>query len=173
MREETLVRNLLQYQRVLEAMITAMVGDRTAAEDLFQEMAVLMTRKRESVDEDCRFVAWGRRIAVHLVRDHRKRLARHKVQPLDDRALESVARVFEEAGDSAWEERLEALRRCTDRLLDRERDLIRRRYELDEPAARIARDSSTSPGAIDTTLYRLRRSLHDCVERRLREPGRS
>jgi RNA polymerase sigma-70 factor (ECF subfamily) len=173
MREETLVRNLLQYQRVLEAMITAMVGDPTAAEDLFQELAVLMTRKRESADEDCSFVAWGRRIAVNLVRDHRKRLARQKVQPLDDRALESVARAFEEVGESAWDERLEALRRCADRLPERDRELLRRRYELDEPAARIARDRSTSPGAVDTTLYRLRRSLHQCVELQLQEPGRS
>ena len=52
MREETLVRNLLQYQPVLEGMLTAMVGDPAAAEDLFQEMAILMTRKREEVDED-------------------------------------------------------------------------------------------------------------------------
>jgi RNA polymerase sigma-70 factor (ECF subfamily) len=173
MREETLVRNLLQYQRVLEAMITAMVGDPTAAEDLFQEMAVLMSRKREAVEEDCSFVAWGRRIAVNLVRDHRKRLARRKFQPLDDLVLESVARVFEESGESAWNDRLEMLRHCADRLPERERDLLRRRYELGEPASRIARDLSTSPGAIDTTLYRLRRSLHDCVETRLREPGSS
>lgn len=173
MREETLVRNLLEHKRVLEAMITALVGDRSVAEDLFQELAVLMTRKRESAAEDCSFVAWGRRIAVNLVRDHRKRLARHKIQILDDAALESVARVFEDAGDSVWDERLEALRRCADRLPERDRELLRRRYELDESAARIAGDLSITAGAVDTTLYRLRRSLHDCVELRLQEPGRS
>ncbi|MBV8879982.1 MAG: sigma-70 family RNA polymerase sigma factor [Planctomycetaceae bacterium] len=165
MREETLVRNLLQHKPVLEAMITAMVGDRAAAEDLFQELAILMTRKRESAEEDCSFLAWGRRIAVNLVRDHRKRLARQKIQPLDDEVLESVARVFEEAGAGLWEERLEALRRCAERLPEKDRELLRRRYELDEPAVRIARDLSTTAGAVDTSLYRLRRSLHDCVER--------
>jgi len=35
MREETLVKNLLQYQRPLEGMLFAMVGDAAVAEDLF------------------------------------------------------------------------------------------------------------------------------------------
>lgn len=173
MREETLVRNLLQQRRVLEAMMAALVGDRSAAEDLTQELAIVMTRKREGVPEDAPFLAWARRIAVNLVRDHRKRLARRKVQPLDDAALDSVARVFEEPGASAWEERLEALRRCSDLLPESDRTLIQRRYELDEPVSRIADDLGLRKGAVDTALYRLRRALHDCVELRLQEPGRS
>ncbi len=173
MREETLVRNLLQHRRVLEAMMAALVGDRSAAEDLTQELAIVMTRKRDSVEDDVPFVAWARRIAVNLVRDHRKRLARRKVQPLDDAVLDSVARVFEEAGTSAWDERLEALRRCSDLLPEHDRDLLARRYERDEPVSRIADDLGQKKGAIDTALYRLRRSLHDCVELRLQGPGQS
>jgi RNA polymerase sigma-70 factor, ECF subfamily len=162
MREETLVRNLLQHRRVLEAMMAALVGDRAAAEDLTQEMAIVMTRKRESVDDDCPFLAWARRIAVNLVRDHRKRLAR-----------KSVARVFEETGASAWDEHLEALRRCADLLPESDRALLQRRYERDDSVSRIADDLGMKRGAVDTTLYRLRRNLHDCVELRLQEPGRS
>lgn len=173
MHEETLVRNLLQHRRVLEAMMAALVGDRSAAEDLTQELAIVMTRKREGVPEDTPFLAWGRRIAVNLVRDHRKRLARRKIQPLDDAALDSVARVFEDVGASAWEERLDALRRCTDLLPESDRDLICQRYERDEPVSRIADTLGVRKGAVDTALYRLRRTLHDCVELRLQEPGRS
>jgi len=173
MREETLVRNLLQHRRVLEAMMAALVGDRAAAEDLTQELAIVMTRKRESVDDDHPFLPWARRIAVNLVRDHRKRLARQKVQPLDEAALESVARVFEEAGASAWEQHLDALRRCSDLLPESDRILLQRRYERSEPVSRIADDLGVKKGAVDTALYRLRRSLHDCVELRLQEPGRS
>ena len=76
MREETLVKNLLQYKRVLEGMLFAMTGDAAAAEDLYQEMAILMSRKPDCADEDCKFVAWGRQIALNLVRDWRKKLAR-------------------------------------------------------------------------------------------------
>jgi RNA polymerase sigma-70 factor (ECF subfamily) len=173
MREETLVKNLLKYKRVLEGMLLAMTGDPAAAEDLFQDLAILMTRKRESADEDCKFVAWGRRIAVNLVRDHRKRLARRKVQSLDDDVLESVACVFEETEESAWDARRDALRNCADRLPETDRTLLRRRYEESVPVLKIAAERSVTRGAIDTLLYRLRRALHDCVEMKLQEPGRS
>lgn len=173
MREETLVKNLLTYKRVLEGMLHAMVGDRAAAEDLFQEMAVLMTRKREETDEDCKFVAWGRQIAVNLVRDWRKKLARGKVQTFDDDVLEAVAGSFEANAESAWDARAEALRICAEKLSDKDRTLLRRRYEESVPVEKLAAERSMSRGALDTTLYRLRRALHDCVEMRLQQPGMS
>src|SRR6185295_11070871 len=173
MREETLVKNLLQYKRVLEGMLFAMTGDAAAAEDLYQEMAILMTRKRDSADEDCKFVAWGRQIALNLVRDWRKKLARGKVQTLDDDVLESVAGAFEATGEEAWDDRAEALRRCAEKLTEKDRTLLRRRYEQAVPIDQLAAELSMSRGAVDTSLYRLRRALHDCVEMRLQQPGMS
>ena len=173
MREETLVRNLLQYKRVLEGMLFAMTGDAAATEDLYQEMAILMTRKREAVEEDCKFVAWGRQIALNLVRDWRKKLARGKVQTLDDDVLESVTSAFESAAEEAWDTRAEALRLCAEKLSEKDRALLRRRYEQGTPIDQIATELSMSRGAVDTTLYRLRRALHDCVEMRLQQPGMS
>jgi RNA polymerase sigma-70 factor, ECF subfamily len=173
MREETLVKNLLQYKRVLEGMLFAMTGDAAAAEDLYQEMAILMTRKRDSADEDCKFVAWGRQIAINLVRDWRKKLARGKVQTLDDDVLEAVAGAFESASESAWDSRAEALRICAEKLSEKDRTLLRRRYEQSVPIDQLAAELSMSRGAVDTSLYRLRRALHDCVEMRLQHPGLS
>jgi RNA polymerase sigma-70 factor (ECF subfamily) len=173
MREETLVKNLLTYKRVLEGMLVAMVGDPTVAEDLYQEMDILMTRKRDSADEDCKFVAWGRQIAVNLVRDYRKKLARGKVQILDDDVLESVAETFEAAAESEWDARREALRICADKLSEKDRILLRRRYEESVPVDQLAQELSLSRGAVDTSLYRLRKALHDCVEMRLQQPGLS
>ena len=173
MREETLVKNLLQYKRTLEGMLFAMVGDPAVAEDLFQEMAVLMTRKREQADENCKFVAWGRQIAVNLVRDWRKKLARGKVQTLDDDVLESIAGAFEASAESAWDARREALRLCADKLPEKDRLLLRRRYEESVPVEQLAAELSVTRGALDTSLYRLRRALHDCVELRLQQPGMS
>ena len=173
MREETLVKNLLQYKRTLEGMLFAMVGDSAVAEDLFQEMAVLMTRKREQADENCKFVAWGRQIALNLVRDWRKKLARGKVQTLDDDVLESVAGAFESSAEEAWDARADALRHCAEKLSEKDRVLLRRRYEEAVPVDQLAQELSLSRGAVDTSLYRLRRALHDCVEMRLQQPGMS
>jgi RNA polymerase sigma-70 factor (ECF subfamily) len=167
-REETLVTNIIRHKRVIEGMITALIGDASTAEDLFQEVAVIMTRKREEVDEDCRFVAWGRTIAANVVRDYRKSRARRRVQFLDDASLEVVAAEFEK-DDAGWEERCHALRRCTETLPARDRQILQRRYHEEESAEEVAASLSMSRGALDTMLYRIRKALQLCVEGRLRQ----
>ena len=173
MKEETLVKNIVKYKKVLGGMLTAMVGDYTVAEDLFQEVAVIMTRKRETADEDCRFVAWARQIAINVVRDYRKKMARSKVRILEDAALEGIARVFEETDEPLWDLRREALQLCAEKLPDRERELLQRRYDQEEPIEDLAASLSATRGAVDTMLYRIRKALHGCVEGRLRKLGLS
>jgi RNA polymerase sigma-70 factor (ECF subfamily) len=170
MREETLVKNILKHQKVIEGMLTAMVGNYTTAEDLFQEVAVILTRKREEATEDCKFVAWARSIAFNVVRDYRKKMARAKVRFLDDEAMESVGLVFEETDEADWDARRQALRKCAEKLPEKERSVLRRRYEEQEPIETLASSMSTSRGAIDTLLYRARKALHHCVESRLKTP---
>ncbi len=165
MREETLVTNIIRHKRVIEGMITALVGDAAVAEDLFQEVAIIMTRKREEAAEDCRFVAWARSIAVNVVRDWRKRLVRHPLQLLDDASLDDVAAEFDR---DDWEERRQALKHCTEELPRRERQVVEMRYGQGEPVADIASTLSMSRGALDTMLYRARKALLMCVEGRLR-----
>ena len=167
MREETLVKNLLQHKRTIEGMLTAMVGNFSMAEDLFQEVAVIMTRKRETAEEDCRFVAWARSIAINVVRDYRKKRARQKVHVLDDQTLESVSQVFANTDEEVWDVRRQALRKCSDKLPPKERELVRRRYEEAVPVEKLAASMSTSRGAIDTALYRIRKALLNCVQLRL------
>ena len=168
MREETLVKNIIRHKRVIEGMITALIGDASAAEDLFQEVAVIMTRKREEVDELCRFVAWGRSIAINVVRDYRKSRARRRVLFLDDASLDVVAAEFEK-DDAVWDERRHPLRKCTETLPARERQVLQRRYHEDESVEEVAASLSMSRGALDTMLYRIRKSLQLCVEGKLRQ----
>lgn len=167
MREETLVKNLLAHKRVIEGMIAAMTGDPVAAEDLFQEVAIIMTRKREETPEDCRFAAWAKTIAWNVVRDWRKKKARAKVRFLADDALEGVAQVFVDTDEEAWEQRRDALKRCSEKLPEREREVVRRRYEQAEPVESIASWLRTSRGAVDTLLFRIRKALHACVQGKL------
>lgn len=168
MTEETLVKNIVRHKGVISGMLHAMVGDWAAAEDLFQEVAVVMTRKRDSAGEDCHFVAWARQIALNVVRDYRKKKARSRVRVLDDAALEAVSSAFEEPEESVWDLRREALHECAEELPDRDRSLLRRRYDGEEEIESLARSMSMTRGAVDTLLYRLRRGLHQCVEGRLK-----
>src|SRR5215471_2039749 len=115
MREETLVKNLLQYKNVLEGMLTAMVGDPYAAEDLFQEVAMIVTLKRDEVPEEG-FFAWTRAVCLNVVRDYRKKTKRRPVELLDEESLEALAGAFQEADLARWDWRPEALRKCAESL---------------------------------------------------------
>lgn len=167
MKEETLVANLLRSRRIIEGMITALIGDPSTAEDLFQEVAVILTRKREEAGEDCRFIAWARAVAWNVVRDWRKKMARSKVRFLADDALEGVARVFEEVDEPLWDARRRALETCAEKLPPREREVLRRRYQGAEDIDAIASSIGASRGAVDTLLYRIRKALHACVQGKL------
>jgi len=171
MREETLVKNLVRYKGVLSGMLTALAGDPETADDLFQEVAVVMTRKREQADEDCRFVAWARSIALNVVRDFRKKQARRRVRLLDEETLEAVALSFEEVEDAVWDLRRQALRTCAQELPDRDRTVLMRRYEEDVPIEELAEGMDMTRGAMDTWLYRIRKALHQCVGSRLQKSG--
>ena len=167
MREETLIKNLLKQERMLKGMITALIGDRMTADDLFQEVAVIMTRKRNQLAEDGNFTAWGCAIAKNVVRDYRKKKARQKVRLLDDEALEAVAAVFEDTSEHAWEDRRRALQECSEGLPQEQRDLMLKRYEENIPVGKIAGILNKTRGAVDTMLYRIRKALLDCIETKL------
>ena len=62
---------------------------------------------------------------------------------------------------------------CAEKLSEKDRTLLRRRYEQAVPVDQLATELSMSRGAVYTSLYRLRRALHDCVEMRLQQPGMS
>jgi RNA polymerase sigma-70 factor (ECF subfamily) len=171
MLETTLVQNLLKHQATLEGMLTAMVGDAIAAQDLYQEMALIMTRKREEVTEDCAFLAWARKIGFNVVRDYRKKMARRKVRLMQDGVLDQVAAAFEETPDAFWEARGRALEKCMETLPERSRTVIRRRYLEAVPSEELAASLNTNRNALDALLFRIRRALLDCVQARLEKEG--
>ena len=167
MHEETLVKNILRYQPVLEGMLTAIVRDGSVAEDLFQEAAIVMMRKRKNMDEDGNFLAWSRQIALNIVRDYRKSSRRQRVQFLDDSALESIAAAFEKPRASYWEDRRLALADCMEKLPDRQREILTLRYDKSEPIDRIAALFKMTRESLYTLCYKIRKSLLHCVETRL------
>jgi RNA polymerase sigma-70 factor, ECF subfamily len=177
-REETLVRNLIKFQSMLEGFIASMVGGPGPVEDLFQEVAVVMTRKREEFDEegagamDGPFLAWARAIAVNVVRDYwRSRKVRDRVRVLDDEAIEAVAAVYQETDGSIWETRKRALDQCVDHLPEKQRDLVRMKYEKNATIDDLAAALGRRRGAVDTMFYRIRKALRQCVETSIERSG--
>ena len=107
---------------------------------------------------------------MHLTaKDFRKR-SRRNVPCFGDRVFDLVAREAVLEGDELAE-RERVLSECMAKLKPRQRELVRLKYEEGFSGEQMARAARASVDAIYEALARVRRSLHDCVNRRLRRAG--
>lgn len=172
MSDPRLIRDLLRHQGDFMAYLMAMLHDLDAAEEVFQNAAVVvMQRADDPAGEPIRdFRAWAkeivRRQALHHLRT-RGRAAR--VAPIEPELLEQIDRAFDEdSTDAATRQReLEALRDCAARLPDTQRRLVALRYEDRASFDAIGTAVGRTAAAVQRALSRTRRMLHDCVESKL------
>jgi RNA polymerase sigma-70 factor (ECF subfamily) len=162
-------RRFLQHfvgsERLLTGYLLAATGNPHEAEDLLQEVSVALWEGFDRFDEKRSFSAWALGIARHKVIDWRGRRGRREAV-LDLDILDVVGRTA--LGESELlAERRSALHRCIDALPEHLREMVGLRYRdglpLEDLAARIRRNV----GAIQMALVRVRRSLRECVDRRL------
>jgi len=150
---------------VLTGYLLAATGNPHEAEDLLQEVSVALWEGFERFDEKRSFTGWALGIARHKVIDWRGRRGRREaVLALD--VLDAIGCTALEESELLAERR-SALHRCIDALPAHLRDMVELRYRdglpLEDLAARIRRNV----GAIQMALVRVRRSLRDCVDRKL------
>jgi RNA polymerase sigma-70 factor (ECF subfamily) len=96
---------------------------------------------------------------------HRDRQRRDAVR-LSDRLVEIIAREAQEHAEPL-EARRRALLACLGRLSDGDRELIRRRYAPGENGKSLARRLGRPANSVYQSLSRIRRALHECIQRRL------
>lgn len=154
------------------AYLMAIVRDLDAAEEIFQNAAVVvMQHADDSAAAPIRdFRAWAkeivRRQALHYLRA-RGRAAR--CTPTEPELLEQIDAAFDEDAtpDARRQAEIEALRDCCGRLPDVQRLMVAMRYEgrasFDAIGAALGRTSA----AVQRSLSRTRRALHDCVRSKL------
>jgi RNA polymerase sigma-70 factor (ECF subfamily) len=166
-RHAQFLRLYTKHQHRILAYVFILVPNRTDAEDLLQDTAVLLWEKFDQFQPGTDFVAWACRVAFLKVSNHRKRFARSKLLFSDD-LLEAVAtRAIELAPH--LDDRREALQECIRRLHDRDRRMITARYEPGGGAKRAADASGRTLQATYKALYRIRKALFDCVTLRIAE----
>lgn len=159
------LRLLLTHERDLRAFLGALVADRHAREDLFQETALVLWQQCERYDPARPFGAWARGVAAHRVLQARERGARLPV-PFAPETIEAVAAAFDRTAPEA-SPRTEALAACLDELPARSRELLVLRYERDERPPAIAERLGRTLDAVYQALSRIRQALEECIRHRL------
>ena len=160
---EQFTRLWTQVQAPVAAFLGAVVPDLREAEDLLQEVAVILLRKFGEYDPARPFLPWAMGVARLEALSARRDRARHPLVRRPD-LLEAVQEAAEEAAPE-MQQRTRALRDCIRRLKARPLRLVQLRYEEDLKPQEIASRLGVQPGAVRTGLSRVRDVLQACIGR--------
>jgi RNA polymerase sigma-70 factor (ECF subfamily) len=165
-RRDAFARLFAQHDRWLFAYLVSLLGNAAHAEEVFQEVCVVLWREYETFELGTNFVKWVSVIAHHQVHRFRRQQRRGGPQ-LSDAAVELLAQDAVERVD-LLEWRRDALRRCLEKLPDRDRQLVRSCYgdsrvKFKTVAQAIGRPVNT----VYKALNRIRKTLYECIERTL------
>jgi RNA polymerase sigma-70 factor (ECF subfamily) len=166
---ETFLKLLLTHQSDVRAFLSSMVRDRSQAEDLFQEVCLVLWKSFASYDPERSFGAWARGIAAKKVLQTWEKSKRLPLA-FSPRALQAVLEAYTRTErDPAH---AEGLRDCIQKLPDRSRRLLALRYEKSFTLARIAQEVDSTLDAVHKLLSRIRGALQECIERRVQAGDR-
>jgi RNA polymerase sigma-70 factor len=150
----------------VRAFLLASVRDTVAVEDLVQETFLTAWQVLDRYDRKLPFGPWVRGIATKLLLNHRRKLGRSRVHYCDEALLggidEGVGAMQKLPGDT-FDEKLDALRGCLQRLTGPQRDSIQLHYEHGLHCKEIAERLGIGFEAVKKHLQRGRSQLHQCL----------
>jgi len=155
-----------QAEPVVRGFLLAALPQPCDADDVLQEVAVEAAKRFSDYDPERPFPPWVLWIAKIKTADFFRRTYRDRHLFLGE-ALEPLA----EAACRTFfklEEQSDALDICLEKLPRKSRQLIELRYFENQEQADIASQLNTSPGTIRVLLHRVRATLAECIQRRLR-----
>jgi len=157
-------------QRPLYGFIATLIGGGADADDVLQETNLVLWRKAAEYDPSRDFMSWALRIAQLQAL---AQLKKNRRRPLFDTAL--LERIADDAiadRDQA-DSRRQALAACLQKLPDKHRRLVAKRYEPGASVIAIAAESGSQPKAVSEMLRRIRQTLLKCIQRSLAAEGLS
>lgn len=159
------VQLFTRHQRRIYLYILAQVPRPVDAEEILQETNIIIWRKCAQFELGTNFLAWACRIAKFEVLKYREKHRRDRIY-FSDSFVEQIADEAETASDEL-ERRRKALSHCLGKLRDKDRELIQRRYAPGENGKSIADKMQRPVNSVYQSLGRIRRTLLECIHRRL------
>jgi RNA polymerase sigma-70 factor (ECF subfamily) len=163
---EAFARVFAQNDRWLYAFLVSLVGNPADAEEVFQEVCVVLWREFEKFDLSTDFRRWASVIARHRVMRFRT-VKNRQARQLSDIAIELLADEAVEQS-SLLDDRRSALHDCLQKLGDSDRKLIAICYGDLHRSFQAASEQLGRPiNTVYKALQRVRRALRVCIDRQL------
>jgi RNA polymerase sigma-70 factor (ECF subfamily) len=166
---EDFLKLFLRHQGDVKAFLGSVVWDRTAADDLFQEVSLALWESYATYDPSRPFGAWARGIAVKKVLQRREK-SRRLPLAFSPQSIQAILDAYDRDEDASPD--LDGLRDCVAKLTDRARSLLALRYERALTLGDIAKETGSTLDAVHKMLSRIRETLHECLQRRLQSESR-
>jgi RNA polymerase sigma-70 factor (ECF subfamily) len=167
-RADSFLRVYSETQHRLSAFVHTLVPNWADAEELLQDIALILWKKFDDFDTSTQFFRWAAKIAQYEVLNYRRKLSRDKLF-LDDDVVERLAVTARETSTDILL-RSEALSNCLRSLPPRQREIVRLRYRHGGSVAAVAESLNRSRGAIHKSLQKIREQLLRCVRLRMAHP---
>jgi RNA polymerase sigma-70 factor (ECF subfamily) len=150
------------YPRLQYYVMTLLPGANDAA-DVLQETSLVLWKKFDSFERGTNFFAWACKIARLQALKYRERQGK-SAKLFELHVMELLA---DEASDDELGKTppLPVLRTCLDKLSDKEKALILRRYLPGMSVKLLAVEIGRSANSLSHSLGRIRRSLLECIKR--------
>jgi RNA polymerase sigma-70 factor (ECF subfamily) len=165
--DEAFARLLAENQRRIFAFILTLLPNREDAEDVFQDVSVVLWKKSSQFEWGTDFSRWAFQIAYFEVVNHRRKKSRSRLC-FHDELMRTLAEDLSEP-DPLFQFRRLALADCLTRLRADDRRLLALRYEEGISVQMLADRQQSSIRKIYRTLERLRQQLFLCIERKVWE----
>jgi RNA polymerase sigma-70 factor (ECF subfamily) len=152
----------VRHQGALKAFVLALWPDFAEADDVMQEVFLVITRKAAEFQPESNFLSWARTIARYEVMTARRKKARTMIKP---EVLEALQAACPE--DFATDRKLNALAQCMAQLAPKAREIMQLRYQQEHGPGEIAQVLARSVNSINVALAKARVALRECVDRQL------
>ena len=156
-----------QFRPMLLTYLTALVRNRSLAEDLTQETLAAAYRSLDTFSQEGNFGSWLRGIARNKVRES-ARAAMRRPLIVDSRIIEGMEEVygiFDNPHSSAgsWDERLDLIHGCVGKLSSRLQQAVMLVYGQGHSLLEAAQQLNSSFEAVGQRLSRARVLIKKCV----------
>ena len=152
---------ITEYQGRLFGFILSMLCDVDQSNEVLQEVNLVLWKKSDEFTPGSDFKAWSFRVSHFQVMAFRQRQIRNRLV-FDDAALEKLSRDAT-AKDDVYKQRVVRLETCMERLSERNRDVVCLFYRNGESMSDIGAALKRTANAVGQMLFRIRRTLTECV----------
>ena len=167
--KEAYLQLVIQSQNRLYAYILSLTADREAAQDILQEVNLVLLRKADEFEIGTNFNSWSSTIAYYQVSSYWLKNNRNPMV-FNSELMTCLAKEASEIGET-FDERQDALKLCIEKLTQSKRILLKYRYQEGMHLKSISMLLDKPANTIGKELHRIRTSLMKCIENTLKQKG--